>query len=97
MPITYFPDPVQTFTYFIPGSYTAGLFRNFMMRGALEAISTGLSPVFAEGLRTEFSLTFDFFGAEVGVDAMFIVLACVAVLFAGLNVLAAFLRGRRKG
>lgn len=97
MPITYFPDPVQTFTYFIPGSYTAGLFRNFMMRGALEAVSTGLSPVFAEGLRTEFSLTFDFFGAEVGVDAMFIVLACVAVLFAGLNVLAAFLRGRRKG
>ena len=33
MPISYFPDAVQKFTYFIPGSYTAGLFRNFMMRG----------------------------------------------------------------
>lgn len=96
MPISYFPDAVQKFTYFIPGSYTAGLFRNFMMGGALERISADLSPAFAEGLKSEFSLTFDFFGAEVGISAMFVVLACAAVLFAGLNVLAAFLRGRRK-
>ena len=91
MPISYFPDAVQKFTYFIPGSYTAGLFRNFMMRGALEEIAQ-LSPAFAEGLRSEFSLTFDFFGAEVGISAMFVVLAAVAAVFAGLNVLAAVLR-----
>ena len=91
MPISYFPDAVQKFTYFIPGSYTAGLFRNFMMRGALEEIAQ-LSPAFAEGLRSEFSLTFDFFGAEVGIAAMFVVLAAVAAVFAGLNVLAAVLR-----
>ena len=91
MPISYFPDAVQKFTYFIPGSYTAGLFRNFMMRGALEEIAQ-LSPAFAEGLRSEFSRTFDFFGAEVGISAMFVVLAAVAAVFAGLNVLAAVLR-----
>ena len=91
MPISYFPDAVQKFTYFIPGSYTAGLFRNFMMRGALEEVAR-LSPAFAEGLRSEFSLTFDFFGAEVGISAMFVVLAAVAAVFAGLNVLAAVLR-----
>lgn len=91
MPISYFPDAVQKFTYFIPGSYTAGLFRNFMMRGALKEIAQ-LSPAFAEGLRSEFSLTFDFFGAEVGISAMFVVLAAVAAVFAGLNVLAAVLR-----
>ena len=91
MPISYFPDAVQKFTYFIPGSYTAGLFRNFMMRGALEEIAQ-LSPAFAEGLRSEFSLTFDFFGADVGISAMFVVLAAVAAVFAGLNVLAAVLR-----
>ena len=91
MPITYFPDAVQKFTCFIPGSYTAGLFRNFMMRGALEEIAQ-LSPAFAEGLRSEFSLTFDFFGADVGISAMFVVLAAVAAVFAGLNVLAAVLR-----
>lgn len=96
MPISYFPDAIQKFTYFIPGSYTAGLFRNFMMRGALDGIAEHLSPVFAESLKGEFSLTFDFFGAEVGIPAMFVVLACTAVLFAGLNVLAAFLRGRAK-
>lgn len=97
MPITYFPDAIQKFTFFIPGSYTAGLFRNFMMRGALERISENLSPVFAETLKGEFSLTFDFFGAEVGIPAMFVVLACAAVLFAGLNALTAGLRRRKKG
>lgn len=97
MPITYFPDVIQKFTFFIPGSYTAGLFRNFMMRGALERISENLSPVFAETLKGEFSFTFDFFGAEVGIPAMFVVLVCAAVLFAGLNVLTASLRRRKKG
>ena len=97
MPITYFPDAIQKFTFFIPGSYTAGLFRNFMMRGALERISENLSPVFAETLKGEFSFTFDFFGAEVGIPAMFVVLVCAAVLFAGLNVLTASLRRRKKG
>ncbi len=95
MPITYFPDAVQKFTFFIPGSYTAGLFRNFMMRGALDEIAQ-LSPAFAEGLREQFSLTFDFFGLEVGVGGMFAALAVAGALFAALNVLAAYLRRRAR-
>lgn len=95
MPITYFPEAIQQFTFFLPGSYTAGLFRNFMMRGPLAEIA-GLSPAFAQGLESEFSLTFDFFGAEVGIGDMFLALAVAAVLFAALNVLVAVLRRRKK-
>ena len=96
MPISYFPQGVQYFTLFIPGSYTAGLFRNFMMGGSLENIAETLSPAFAESLRTEFSLAFDFFGAEVGMAGMAAVLAACAVLFAGCFAAAAYLR-RRSG
>ena len=81
MPISYFPQGVQYFTLFIPGSYTAGLFRNFMMGGALENIADKLSPAFSEGLRSQFSLTFDFFGIELGISAMACVLAVCTVLF----------------
>ncbi|HIY96121.1 MAG TPA: ABC transporter permease [Candidatus Borkfalkia excrementigallinarum] len=94
MPITYFPKGVQYFTLFIPGSYTAGLFRNFMMGGALERIADTLSPAFADSLRSEFSLTFDFFGAQVGVPAMACVLAVCTAVFAACLAAAAYLRRR---
>ena len=94
MPITYFPKGVQYFTLFIPGSYTAGLFRNFMMGGALDRIADTLSPAFAESLRSEFSLTFDFFGAQVGVPAMACVLAACTAVFAACLAAAAYLRRR---
>ena len=97
MPVSYFPQGVQYFTLFIPGSYTAGLFRNFMMGGALDNIAETLSPVFAESLRAEFSLTFDFFGSELGMPAMALVLAACTVLFAAAFALAAYLRRRHGG
>ena len=82
MPITYFPKGVQYFTLFIPGSYSAGLFRNCIMRGALEQIAATLSEPFAASLEKEFSMKFDFFGTELGVPAMACVLAASVVLFA---------------
>ena len=95
MPIAYFPQAVQTFTYFLPGSYSAGLFRNFMMRGSLEQIASELSAPFAAALEREFSLTFDFFGAMVRTPAMFLVVAGSALLFAALNIAVAVLRAKR--
>ena len=96
MPITYFPKGVQTFTLFIPGSYTAGLMSNFMMGGALDEIARNVSEPFARSRATEFSLTFDLFGLELGVPAMFGALAVSAVLFAGLNLLVAALGRKRR-
>ena len=97
MPISYFPQGVQYFTLFIPGSYTAGLFRNFMMGGALDNIAETLSPAFAESLRSEFSLTFDFFGAEIGMAAMAIVLAVCTLIFSACFCAAAYFRQRHRG
>lgn len=97
MPITYFPKGVQYFTLLIPGSYSAGLFRNFMMQGALDNIASALpasvGEPFVDALAEEFSMTFDFFGvAEIGPPVMAAVLAGAFLLFGALCVLASALR-----
>ena len=97
MPVTYFPLGVQYFTLLIPGTYSAGLFRNFMMRGALENVAASLpapaGDIFADELAEQFSMTFDFFGAaEVGPAVMAAVLAGAFVLFGALCLLSSALR-----
>ena len=96
MPVSYFPKGIQYLTLFIPGSYSAGLFRNFVMGGALGNISETVSQGFAEGLIKEYSFTFDFFGAEIAPPAMAAVLAAAAVLFGIAAFAAAMCRSRRE-
>lgn len=95
MPITFFPKGIQYFTLFIPGSYSAGLFRNFGMGGALENISKNVSPQFAEALSQDFSFTFDFFGAEIFPAGMAVILAATVLLFGAANLAAIAVRARR--
>ncbi len=95
MPVTYFPLGVQYFTLFIPGSWSAGLFRSFIMRGALEELARATSQPFADAIGREFSMTLNCFGTEVGASVMAAVLAGTVVLFAALGLLAAQLRRRR--
>lgn len=95
MPITFFPKGIQYFTLFIPGSYSAGLFRNFGMGGALENISKNVSPQFAEALSRDFSFTFDFFGAEIFPAGMAVILAATVLLFGAANLAAIAVRARR--
>ena len=39
MPVSTFPTPIQYVIGLVPGTYSAGIFRNILMRGALEKIS----------------------------------------------------------
>ena len=98
MPLSAFPEGVQYFSACIPGTHSAGLFRNFFMGGALDELGARSSPQFADALAEEFSMKLDFFGVSLGTAAMAAVVAAAAVLFAGLAVLArAFAARRRKG
>ena len=96
MPISYFPSGVQYLTLFIPGSYSAGLFRNFIMGGSLQNISETVSSPFASALSDEYSLTFDFFGAEIAAGGMAAILAGTVVLFAAANFVVSFLKAKKK-
>lgn len=67
MPLSMFPKGVQYVTLFLPGTYSASLYRNLFMRGSLQKICD-VVPQAEEGLRESFSMQLDFFGKQIGAD-----------------------------
>lgn len=96
MPISTFPKAVQTVTLFIPGSYSAGLFRQFFMGGALERLSGAVPAAFVEELAKQYSMTYDFFGMEITGAGMAWILAGSVLLFAGANLAVMAVKKRKK-
>ncbi len=94
MPLSVFPKPVQYFACLFPGSHSAGLFRNCLMRGALEEMAEVMPEQAVDGIAEAFSMKLDLFGSEVGTGVMLAVLAASVVLFAALNLIRVI---RRKG
>lgn len=97
LPISLFPEGVQKFTLFIPGSYSAGLFRNLIMGGALDEIGRITSRAVIAAIEREYSFTFDFFGQEIGPGGMAAVLAGTAVIFLIIYIFLSFVTIRRRG
>ena len=75
MPLSAFPTGVQYVTLFVPATYSAALYRNLFMRGALEKIDAAL-PGAGEGLKGSFSMELNFFEKTIGADVQ-------AAIFAG--------------
>lgn len=96
MPINTFPKAIQYFANIIPGSHSAGLFRNFYMNGALENLTKDLPIEMVDVLTESYSLKLNFFGIEIGVKTMFAVLLASIFWFAFINIIAIILRNRKK-
>lgn len=96
MPISTFPKAVQYFTLFIPGSYSAGLFRQFFMGGALDQLGKVAPQEMVEALGKDYSMSYDFFGVEIKTAAMWIILACTVVVFLGINLLILHLHSTKQ-
>ncbi len=92
MPLSVFPTGVQYVTLFVPGSYSAGIFRNCFMNGALDNIAQNISPAFADALASQYALKLNFFGTDMPAWVMAIVLGATVLLFAVANLLAAKFR-----
>lgn len=92
MPLSVFPTGVQYVTLFVPGSYSAGIFRNCFMNGALDNIAQNISPEFADALASQYALKLNFFGTDMPAWVMAIVLGATVLLFAAANLLAAKFR-----
>ena len=95
IPISSFPEWVQYITLFVPGSYSAGLFRGFLMQGTLGEMERVAGKPFADALADEFSVHIDFFGIQLPGWSAAAILAGVALLFAVCFVFAAYLRAKR--
>ena len=92
IPVSTFPEGVQYVTLFVPGSYSAALFRTFFMDGALGEMSTAVSPEFAQGLSEQFSVELNFFGSPLSAGGAAGILAGTAILFGICCFIAAALR-----
>ena len=92
MPLSMFPKGVQYVTLFVPGSYSAALFRNLFLNGALENISQNVSAAFADSLAEQYTLQLDAFGTSLSVTAMALILAGTVLLFAAANLIKAFVK-----
>lgn len=87
MPLSAFPDGVEYLAALIPGTHSAGLFRNFLMSGALDNLVAGLPPAASDGIAQAFSMKLNFFGSSAGTDVMAIYIAGSILVFAALNLL----------
>lgn len=86
MPLNLFPKGVQYFANFIPGSHSAGLFRNVIMSGPLDKLFIG-NEAFKTQLASGFSFELNFFNHAIGTDIMYIILSGSIVLFAAVNLI----------
>lgn len=79
MPLSAFPKGVQYVTLFVPATYSAALYRNLFMRGALEKIDAVL-PGAGNGLKDSFSMELNFFGKTIGTDMQAVIFAAFIAL-----------------
>ena len=95
MPIGMYPSAVQYIVLFIPGTYSAGVFRSLFMSGALDRIGE-IAPYHKEALQDAYSINLDFFGNKIGADIMVYALIAMIAIFAILNVALAFVLPKLK-
>ena len=89
MPISIFPKAIQYVTLFIPATYSAGLFRELFMRGALEKIEEVIPQAGAK-LEESFSMQLDFFGKTIEAKEMawifFVYSALIIVIWMAIEI-----------
>ena len=88
MPIGIFPKAVQYITLFVPGTYSAALFRELFMSGTVDELAA-VSPQAAEAIESAYSLEIDFFGVQIGAEKIAAVFAATIALFAAIRIAVA--------
>lgn len=89
IPVSQFSQSVQTFVNLVPGSQIAGMMRNALMNPAIDNINNALGRIdkglFAENIKTSFTLNLNIFGSEVDFNFMMIYSLVAIAVFLLLN------------
>lgn len=81
MPVSIFPTGVQYVVLFVPGTYSAGVFRNIFSQGALEALCQNAPAAVETALREAFTMDMNFFGITIGAKEMAWIFAVTIAIF----------------
>ena len=96
MPISMFPKGLQIFANILPGSHSAGIFRNIMLDGVLKELTNGMPSNIVDSIKDAYSFELNFFGTNVGTDVMYIYLAVSVVVFIAINVIISRFSSKNK-
>lgn len=96
MPLAQFSEGLRNILMLLPGTYGTGLVRNHMMSGVLrEFQSQGLPSSVVSGLSNSFDASLTFFGHDVSVLAMYLVLGLTTAVLISVFVLLGFLKKKK--
>lgn len=95
MPVSMFPKGLQYFTLLVPGTYSASVFRNLFMQGALAEIGN-ISTVGAEALKSQYVMNIDFFGKSIGIGGQILILFVSIAIFAAIFIAVELLKSNKK-
>ena len=88
MPISQFGGGLQKVLCFFPSTYSTSLIKNHAMRGVFEQMAKEGFPVeVADGIKKSVDCSFDFFGTDVSVTAMLLVVVVTVLALVGAYVL----------
>lgn len=98
MPLSNFGSGLRNVLMFMPGTYGTSLLRNHTLNGALtEMANLGYPEEAVEGLKNTIDCNLDFFGSQVSVSTMYLVMAITVVVLVGVYVLMNVLsKGKKK-
>lgn len=94
MPMSGFGTGLQRVLSFLPGTYGTCLIRNHAMAGVLREMrdTAGFPDEVLEGIRDSIDCNLSFFGTQVTLPAMYLILTCATLLLVGLYILLNALR-----
>jgi len=97
MPLSSFASGLRNVLMFMPGTYGTSLLRNHTLNGVLtEMASQGYPEEAITGLRNAIDCNLEFFGSQVSVSTMYIVMGVTVVLLIGAYVLINALVKKKK-
>lgn len=96
MPISQFGDAIRNFVMFIPGTYGVALFRNYYLNGVLDEFSKTLDSNMVKGIKDSFDGNVYFFGNQVEMYQMYLILIGSILVLLGIYLGIVFLRKRKK-
>ncbi|MBP3431791.1 MAG: ABC transporter permease [Clostridia bacterium] len=87
IPASMLPETVQNISGFIPGTYSAGLFRNYFLSGPVRVLSDQVPPEVIQNLLNQYSIDLNFFGMKVSAGWMVGAILISILIFAVLMVI----------
>lgn len=93
MPISNFGEGLQKALSLLPGTYGTSLVKNHTLRGVFEEMkNSGVPSQVVDGIKGSIDCSFDFFGHDVSITAMYLVMIISVLALVGIYVLINVLR-----